>query len=397
MPRTFDRDRYTWLAYLFLAFYGYFLNVLGPITPFLKDELRLSYTVSSLHFTAFAVGILVVGLGGHWLIRRLGRWRSLWLGAAGMSLSALLLLAGRTPVITIGAAFLMGVIGSLILAIVPSALADRHGELRAVALAVALSEANVIASLVSTAAPLLVGWFAHFVGNWRLALALVAAAPILMYLGFGKVASPAAASIQEDAAPARQPLPILFWVYWAALTLAVSVEFCMIFWSADYLANVLGMLKADAAQAVSLFLAGMILGRLAGSRLVQRLSAPKLVTAAILLASGGFLVFWKAESLILGLGGLFVTGLGVANLYPLILSLSIGAAGDNTVQASARATLASGAAILTLPLVLGRIADAVGIRSAYGVVVFLLLGVFLIIQIAGRISPTNSDRAKTAA
>lgn len=376
MPRTFERDRFTWLAYLFLAFYGYFLNVLGPITPFLKDELRLSYTVSSLHFTAFAAGILVIGLGGHWLIRRLGRWRSLWIGAAGMSGSAWLLLIGRTPVITIGAAFLMGVVGSLILAIVPSALADRHGELRGVA----LSEANVIASLVSMAAPLLVGGFAHLVGNWRLALGIVAFAPILMYLGFRKVASPAAASSQADAPQARHPLPILFWVYWVALALAVSVEFCMIFWSADYLANVLGMLKADAAQAVSLFFAGMILGRLAGSRLVQLFSTPRIVTAAILLASCGFLIFWRAGSLSLGLGGLFVTGLGVASLYPLILSLSIGAAPENTVQASARATLASGAAILTLPLVLGRIADAVGIRPAYGVVVLLLLGVFLIIS-----------------
>ena len=55
MQRTFHRDRFTWLAYLSLAFYGYFLNVLGPITPFLKDELQLTYTVSSFHFTAFAV------------------------------------------------------------------------------------------------------------------------------------------------------------------------------------------------------------------------------------------------------------------------------------------------------------------------------------------------------
>ena len=58
--QTFYRDRFTWLAYILLAFYGYFLNILGPITPFLKDELKLSYTVSSLHFTAFAVGILLV-------------------------------------------------------------------------------------------------------------------------------------------------------------------------------------------------------------------------------------------------------------------------------------------------------------------------------------------------
>jgi fucose permease len=373
------------LAYLLLAFYGYFLNVLGPITPFLKGELGLSYTVSSLHFTAFAVGILLVGLGGHLLIQRIGRWRSMWIGAIGMSLSALLLLAGRIPVITIGASFLMGLVGSLILAIVPAALSDQHRELRAVA----LSEANVIASLVATAAPLMVGLFARFIGGWRLALGIATFTPILLYLGLGKVTSPAATATQEDPTQTKQFLPILFWIYWVAIVLAVSVEFCMIFWSADYLENVLGMLKADAAQAVSLFFAAMILGRMAGSRLVQRFSAPKVVTVSILIASIGFLVFWKTGSVLLGLSGLFITGLGVASLYPLILSLTIGAANNNTVQASARATLASGTAILALPLVLGRLADAVGIGLAYGVVALLLLGAFLIIQMAERISPVH--------
>jgi len=147
MHPTFHRDRFTWLAYLSLAFYAYFLNVLGPITPFLKEELRLSYTVSSLHFTAFAVGILLIGLGGHLLIERIGRWRSLWIGMIGISLSSLLLLMGRNPVITIGASFLMGLIGSLILAIIPAVLSEQHGERRAVA----LSEANVISSIVSAA------------------------------------------------------------------------------------------------------------------------------------------------------------------------------------------------------------------------------------------------------
>jgi len=135
--------------------------------------------------------------------------------------------------------------------------------------------------------------------------------------------------------------------------LGVAVEFCMISWSADYLENGLGMLKVDAAQAVSLFLAAMIVGRLAGSRLVQHFSTHKVVLISIVVASLGFLVYWKAGSILPGLGGLFVTGLGVASLYPLILSLAIGAANGQTVQASARATLASGTAILTLPLMLG--------------------------------------------
>ena len=384
MQQTFHRDRFTWLAYLSLAFYGYFLNVLGPITPFLKDELRLTYTVSSFHFTAFAIGILLIGLGGHWVIQRIGHQPSLWVGLFGISLSAFLLLIGRNPVITIGASFLMGWIGSLILAVVPAALSDQHGELRAVA----LSEANMIASLFATSGPLLVGWFAHSVGDWRWALGIIAFIPILMFPLFGKDSSPASTSIIVELQSSRT-LPPLFWIYWVAIVLGVSVEFCMIFWGADYLEQVLGMVKADSAQAVSLFLGAMILGRVLGSRLVQQIPTRSVVAFSILIATIGFLVFWKGNTRLLGLGGFFITGLGVASLYPLILSLAIGSAQGNTVQAGARATLASGTAILALPLALGRLADMVGIQSAYGLVIVLLAAVFFIIGIAGRISSTH--------
>ena len=388
---TFHRDRSTWLAYILLAFYGYFLNILGPITPFLKDELRLSYTVSSLHFTAFAVGILFVGLGGQTLIQRIGRRNSLWIGAFGISISALVLLAGQTPVVTIGASFFMGLIGSLILVIVPSFLSDQHGEQRAVA----FSEANVIASLVSTAAPLMVGWFAHLPGGWRLALGTAAFTPILMRLGFGSSLPSQSTSDQKAPSSARGPLPVLYWVYWVAIVLAVSVEFCMIFWSADYLENSLGMLKVDAAQAVSLFLVAMIIGRLIGSRLVHHFSTYKVISVSVLVAAAGFLMFWITKNVLPGLVGLFVTGLGVASLYPLILSLAIGTANNSTVQASARATLASGTAILALPLVLGRLADMVGIRQAYGVVAMLLIGVFLIILATRRNDPSGQYAQKS--
>ncbi len=388
MPQTFQRVRLTWLAYLLLAFYGYFLNILGPITPFLKQELKLSYTVASLHFTAFAAGILLVGLFGHLVIRRIGNWNALWLGALGMSVSALVLVFGRSVLVTVGASFCMGLVGSLILAIIPSVLSERHGDLRAVA----LSEANVIASLVASLAPLLVGWSASLPDGsrngsgtlWRLAVGGMAFAPLLMRLWFGRRAAPHPAPPPAGPAAARSPLPRLFWVYWLALVLAVSVEFCMIFWSADYLEISLGLAKVNAAQSVSLFLGAMIVGRLAGSRLVQRFSTRRVVIVSILVAAGGFGLFWMAPAAIFGLVGLFLTGLGVAGLYPLILALSIGVARSDTVQASARATLASGTAILLLPLVLGRLADMVGIRLAYGVVGILLAGIFLIMLVTRR-------------
>lgn len=371
--QPFHRDRFTWLAYFSLAFYGFFLNILGPITPFLKDELNLTYTISSLHFTAFAVGILLIGLGGQIAIQYIGRLRSLWIGAFGMSFCVLILLIGRSPVITIGASFGMGLVGSLILVIVLSGLSDQHGEQRAVA----ISEANVIASLVSAAAPLMVGWCANLPGGWRLAMGTVAFTPLLLRFGFGKSLTIPESQNQENSAE-NQPLPVRYWVYWSAVVLAVSVEFCMIFWGADYLETNLGMLKANAAQAVSLFLAGMIIGRLTGSRLVQRFSTHRVTISSILLAGCGFLMFWLTRSATIGMIGLFITGLGIASLYPLITALAIGSAPSNTVKASLRGTLASGAAVLLLPLILGSLADIFGIWKAFGIIIFLLVGVFLI-------------------
>ncbi len=81
--------------------------------------------------------------------------------------------------------------------------------------------------------------------------------------------------------------------------------------------------------------------------------------------------------------------MGVAGLYPLILSMAIAAANGNTVQAGARATLASGTAIFALPLVLGRLAVAVGIRPAYVVVAVLLITALPLIQLTGRLFPAR--------
>jgi len=389
--QTFIRQRATWLAYLLMAFYGYFLNIFGPITPFLKNELHLSYTVSSLHFSAFALGIIGVGLIGYTVIQRFGRWTSLWIGAFGMSLGALLLIAGRTPYVTIGAAFLMGLIGSLILAIVPSSLSDQHGDMRAVA----LTEANVIASLVSATAPVLVGWFALTVLGWRAALIVAVLAAVAMRIGFWKVDLPSV-PISTDPDSTRQQLPTLYWIYWTALVIAVSVEFCMIFWSADYLETGLRMPKAGAAQAVSVFLAGMIIGRLVSSRLVQRFSTHQVITGSLIIAAVGFLIYWTGAAPIFGVVGLFITGLGVSCLYPLILSLALASARGSTDRASALSSLASGVAILFLPLILGRLADAVGIRAAYVVIIVLLVAAFVIIQgtvpLSGRttVRPNNN-------
>ncbi|MEN6530188.1 MAG: MFS transporter, partial [Anaerolineaceae bacterium] len=94
----------------------------------------------------------------------------------------------------------------------------------------------------------------------------------------------------------------------------------------------------------------------------------------------GFGLFWTGLTPELGLIGLTLMGLGVANLYPTILALMMHSAGELKGLAGARATLASGTAIFSLPMILGSLADQTGIKQAFLIVLglFVLLGVVLI-------------------
>ena len=379
MTQKIIRSRNTWVAYILLALYAYFLNIPGPIIPFLRDELDLSYTAASFHFSAFAAGILVVGLLGQVIITRFGRWRSLSIGAIGIGLGALLLVMDRSPLVTVGAIFLMGTIGSLILAVVPTFLFGEHGELRAVA----ISEANLLSSLVSTAAPLLVGWFASIWLGWRLALLLAGLPCLLIGLLMVRSAHTLPAQINPDRS--AQKLPFLFWFYWLALVLAVSIEFCMVYWGAEFCQTMYAMSRASAAQAVSLFLAGMMIGRAASSRLLRYYPERKIVFLSLLTGFFGFGLYWSSVHQVLGLVGLALTGLGVSSLYPLILSLAISAADGHQVLAGARATLASGFAILLLPLLLGQLADHTNLHSAFAVVAGLFIVLMVMLLISRRI------------
>jgi fucose permease len=167
-------------------------------------------------------------------------------------------------------------------------------------------------------------------------------------------------------------LPAIFWAYWTLIVLAVAVEFCIIFWSATFLEVERQLPKANAALVMSVFLGAMVAGRFLGSRISQYFRSEQIVLGSVGMGLIGFLLHWGAAPLALTMAGLFLAGIGVSNLYPQLLALAVGTAPQQTDTASARASLASGIAILCLPLLLGGLADAVGIGRAYGMVIVLL-------------------------
>jgi MFS family permease len=304
-----------------------------------------------------------------------------WIGGLGMGLFAFLLTLGQTPPMTILATLFMGYIGSWTLVVIQAALADKHGEKRTVA----LTEANVIASVTAMLAPALVGLLAS---GWRGALYIGFGIWAFLFVRFGQVSIPTHTLDQNpdtDSTPTDGTLPKIFWLYWLMGVVIGSVEWSIIFWASDFFDRVVGLPKNYAAAAVSAFFVANVIGRALGSRFARTLAAETLMLGAVVITCVGFPIFWLSPAPILNIGGLFLTGLGVSNLYPFILSLVARTAPNQSNTASARISLAMGIAILVTPQVLASFADQVGIRNAYTVVVILLALLLFLSLLANRV------------
>jgi MFS family permease len=383
MPPSIQRDRLTWLLYLVLAYFTYMQVLIGPITPFIREELKLTYTTASLHFTALALGMILSGLSGDRLSARLGRYRLLWLGTGGMALGAALLAWGDRVEITIFSTFVMGLMGTWGLVMFQAISADYQREFHAVAMA----EAFLMAGIGLAAPPLLVGLFEESGIGWRGAVAVGVGLWLLMLIVFHKDSIPTGQASRVHANHAGRALPLIFWLYWLLIFLGVAIEWSLIAWGADFLQNHLDIGKVLATTLMSLFLGMFIVGRWFAARIVRRVSSGRLVLLAISCVALGFFPFWLIPVGPVSIIGLMVTGLGASNLVPLGFTLAGGSVSEQlTDVASSRVALSGGSAILIAPLILGSLADWLGIASAYSVVIVILAAMFVLMMLVNRIT-----------
>ena len=383
----FVRDSATWMNYGLVGYFAFMETVLGPIMPFLRKELGLDYTTASLHFSAFALGAVLLGLFGDRISGRWGRFASLWGGAFAMAAGSVFLILVPSSWGTVSAAFAMGLCGALVLVTSQALLSDKHGEFGAVA----VTESNVTASACAIAAPLLVGASVALGLGWRFALAVPAAALILLaaLFFFSPPDLPGKTAKSGEQADGRT-LPPRYWALWALVALGVASEWCVAYWGSDFLADGTGLTRSAAATSLTAFFAAMLVGRIASSRLARVLPQTVLLAATLGLALAGFPLFWFSPGSILTLAGLFVTGLGIGGVYPLGISAAIASAPGNSDAAAARLAIGGGGAILVAPFVLGAMADRTGISTAFGIVIPMLLGALSLALLAGR-----SGRAPT--
>ncbi|SPT59323.1 MFS transporter [Actinomadura madurae] len=433
---------------------GYLLTALGAVLPELREERGLPRAEAALYPSAFALGLVVVGLVGHRLAERLGRY-ALPTALTALVGGAALLAAGGGRLGTAAGALVLGLGGAGLVQLVPAALRAAHqgdGTIQ-------IGQANAVSSAASVLSPVIIGvTLAHNLG-WRAAFAIppaLLAATILLPLTRtaapstnptaptvpNKPATPegspaliinptAAPTVPTVPAPAVPSDPVVpsgpavsrgpavpgdpavpsgsvvsrgpavlsvpvgdgvvggwgvlwgFWGRWVDLVLAVGVEFCMVFWAADFLRSVKEFGAGTATTLSAAFVLGMAVGRAVAGPAVRFGGRPdRLLAFAALVGIGGFAILWTSPAPV-AVAGLLITGLGVALLYPVILGQALAAWESQPVRAAARCALASGVAIGVAPLALGTLADLTTLRAAVFVAPALL--VVLLVRCAWRL------------
>ena len=106
-------------------------------------------------------------------------------------------------------------------------------------------------------------------------------------------------------------------------------------------------------------------------------------------------MLWPSSSPVQAVAGLLIVGLGLGNLFPLGLAVTVALAADRAQFASSRAVLASSAAVLLAPLTVGTLADATSLTAAMAVVpvCLALAAVGLALVYSTRSNPPASTKS----
>ena len=363
-----------------MAAYAYIQYALGFITPYLRDDLRVPESVAVLPNSIAALGLVGGGFVVGEVAARIGPQRAarLWIvvmAAAGVALAARI----SFPVVLIAAGS-FGVATAGVLTHVNSALGRGGGH----GADTRLVRANLWAVAGAFVAPLVLAWAAE-PGSVGWAAGLIVPVPILAVIAVILPPSPARDVTHHETDPGRGRLPTPFWIAWLFIFVTVGVEFSFVVWGTSVVSTRTGLAVADATRLGSLFVGGMIAGRLILSTGVG--SGRRSLTflrLCIGLAAIGAMLTWVGTSEVMAGAGLFLGGMGASAFYPLGVGLALARAPSSPVRASARLTLSSGSAIFAAPLVLGVIAQLVGVVEGWSLVLGLLgAGFFILTKLHG--------------
>lgn len=352
--------------------FGFIDNIKGPALPNLLQDLNFSYSQGGGLFLGayfgFMIATLLAGplsdlLGNHWILLAAGVLVTL--GTLGLSQAVaypLLFVAMLVVGLGLGAIEVGG--NGLIVALHPQAqgrflnlLATFHG-------------------IGSTIAPLYAAWVLTGVGSWRQVFFYGAPLAALLALLFLLTAKPTGPK-REGASFAWSTLrttgfsPTMIGFYFA-VGLYVAAELGVAAWLVEYLMQAKGLAQATASYYLSGFFACVMVGRLVGSVLVERigyLRSVQIAAAGALLCILSGLMAPPALAFLLPLSGLFCS-----IIFPTITAAVSHLHPQNTGTILGLLFTAAGLGGTLGPAAIGVVSDVLGVSWGFGLNALFCVG-----------------------
>jgi MFS family permease len=151
----------------------------------------------------------------------------------------------------------------------------------------------------------------------------------------------------------------------------MSCENTMYDWSAIYFEKAVHSSKPTATGAFVLYMVAMTTGRFLGDKLVNRFGAKTILrNSGICITTGLFLAVLFPYEITAAIGFVLV-GLGVACVVPLVFSIASSSKSISSASAIASISTVGYFGFLMVPPLVGFVAEAAGMRTAYGVIALL--------------------------
>lgn len=178
-----------------------------------------------------------------------------------------------------------------------------------------------------------------------------------------------------------QDVPAFAWPHGIVLLIGAAcfvmflAEGAMLDWGAVFLDEARGMDPARAGIGYVVFALAMTVMRLAGDRLVAAVGWMRIVVGGALLAAAGFVLATLVASPVAAVAGFALVGIGCANIVPVMFTLAGRQAAMPESLAIPAVTTLGYAGVLAGPALIGFLAQATSLATAFLCMAVALLGV----------------------
>ena len=362
LPENASKSLFALLSVNFLLF-GTSMTIFGATIPEIIRMYDWSYSQTGLVLAASSVGYFLSSFASGFLIRKTGPRALITSTLIIEGLSFLFFARFPSIALNTGLNFLIGFGqgGTEVVSNVAIIRMERDGKSRLMNL---LHAGFCVGAFLG---PVAVAGLINTVVGWRTIFPIVGIIILASAGALGMQQYPGADHTDRLSTGNRGAIHsarrMLLGIYTILILLYVGVELSMSNWSAEFFVTRLDSTSEAGALMVAVLWLGLFVGRI-GLSVFYHGKRQELVLLALNIASTSFiLLMLLSHSVVASSIFVFLIGIGLSGVYPLVMSL-VGKATDSTVAVGMVST-GGGIGSFSFPFILAYLADRTGLYQAF--------------------------------